>query len=189
MADIRTSASKAAWLPCYIMSCRTGPKCPLSGHQRWREKCVRLQRHRVTSSVKLSPFSVQRSRFRPLFAHIASPPVPISKLSVSTVRLSTRYSSKLAIIRCEAIPPRLRSGSTTGSVFDGRGGYADGAKSARLRKTRFRIAFNSGCGNDYRRGKCYATSGASYRIATLCIGRFEGPITFPGKCNWLSGRS
>jgi len=130
MADIRTSASKAAWLPCYIMSCRTGPKCPLSGHQRWREKCVRLQRHRVTSSVKLSPFSVQRSRFRPLFAHIASPPVPISKLSVSTVRLSTRYSSKLAIIRCEAIPPRLRSGSTTGSVFDGRGGYADGAKSA-----------------------------------------------------------
>ncbi|QCL90323.1 hypothetical protein YA62_012000 [Agrobacterium sp. LC34] len=110
IADIQTSASKAAWLPCYIMSCRRGRKYPLSGHQRWREKCVRLQRHRVTSSVKLSPFSVQRSRFRPLFAHIASPPVPISKPSASTVRLSTRYSSKLVVIRSEAASPRLRSG-------------------------------------------------------------------------------
>ncbi|HCJ71562.1 MAG TPA: hypothetical protein DHW67_07425 [Agrobacterium sp.] len=108
MADIRTSASKAAWLPCYIMSCRTVRKCPLSGHQRWREKCVRLQRHRVTSSVKLSPFSVQRSRFRPLFARIASPPVPISKPSASMARLSTRFSSKLVIVPGEAAPPRSR---------------------------------------------------------------------------------
>ncbi|QCL74540.1 hypothetical protein CFBP5877_14280 [Agrobacterium tumefaciens] len=108
VADIRTSASKAAWLPCYIMSCRTGRKSPLSGHQRWREKCVRLQRHRVTSSVKLSPFSVQRYRFRPLFAHIASPPAPISKPLASTARLSTRSSSKLFIVCSEAKSPRLR---------------------------------------------------------------------------------
>ncbi|AAL41299.2 hypothetical protein F3P66_13125 [Agrobacterium fabrum] len=117
VADIRTSASKAAWLPCYIMSCRTRWKSPLFRHQRWREKCVRLQRHRVTSSVKLSPFSVQRSRFRPLFAHIASPLAPISKLSVSTARLSTRSSSKLVIVCSEATSPRLRLAPESTSVF------------------------------------------------------------------------
>ncbi|KAA3530660.1 hypothetical protein DXM29_01050 [Agrobacterium tumefaciens] len=106
MSDIQTSASKAAWLPCYIMSCSRGQKCPLSGHQRWREKCVRLQRHRVTSLAKLSPFSVPHFRFRPLFARIASRPAPTSKRLASTARLSTRFSSKLIIVCSEATSPR-----------------------------------------------------------------------------------
>ncbi|QTK79997.1 hypothetical protein AT6N2_C2375 [Agrobacterium tumefaciens] len=38
MTDIETSASKAAWLPCCIRRCRAATECPLSGHQRWREK-------------------------------------------------------------------------------------------------------------------------------------------------------